>query len=295
MDVFLTGASGYVGGVIAEHLQSAGHRVLALSRSDRAAGRITALGATPVHGDLRAVDVLHDAATHADAIIHAAVDYTNPAIADIEAAALRAMLAAASGKPFVYTSSGLVYPTSSGSTPNALTEDHPVGEATAAQPHKVTGERTVLAAAGVDAVVLRAALVHGRGGSGLLQGLLTMARTRGVVPYIGDGSQTWSAVHVDDLAELFVLAIDKPQAHEIFNATSADLFSIRDLAETIAMLTDARPISLSLHEVASKAPQLAVLARSMPMDGSRARAAFSWSPERPSLLADLRSPQDANA
>ncbi|GAA2858214.1 hypothetical protein Acy02nite_22000 [Actinoplanes cyaneus] len=283
MDVFLTGASGYLGGVITEHLLAAGHHVRALARSERAAERVTALGATAIVGDLATTEVLRAAAERADAVVHAAVDYQNPDMAALETLGLPAMLAGARGKPFVYTSTGLVYP----DTAAAATEELPVDEATAAQPYKIAGERIVLGAAGVDGLVLRASLVHGRGGSGLLQGLAAMGRARQVVPYVGDGDQIWSAVHVDDLAELFVHAVEKPRPGRIFNATAADTFRLRDLAAAIAATTGAVAVPVSLEQATATAPALAVLARSVWLDGSRAVAEFGWHPERPVLLEDL--------
>jgi nucleoside-diphosphate-sugar epimerase len=286
MDVFLTGASGYVGGVIAEHLRAAGHGVYALARSDRATNRVLERGAIAVRGDLYAENVLREAAEHADAVIHTAVDYTDPAMAAAEAAGLQAMLAGAADKPFIYTSTGLVYPNVADTT---MTEDHPIDEQTSAQPHKVAGERTTLTAHGVKAMVLRAPLVHGRGGSGLLRGLWTIGRTTGIVPYIGDGLQAWSAVHVDDLAELFTLAIQQPHPGAIFNATAPDTFAIRDLAETIAQRTGATAKSLSPAEAFAISPALAVLGRAGTMDGTRAQSHFGWQPRRPALLTDLLS------
>jgi nucleoside-diphosphate-sugar epimerase len=277
MDVFITGASGYVGGVVTERLIAAGHRVAGLARSDRAAARVAALGATPVRGDLRAVAVLREAAGRADAVVHAAFDYADPGMAAAEALALPAMLDTV---PFVYTSTGLVYPGGPGA------EDDPVDEATASQPHKVAGERTALAAGGT---VLRVPLVHGRGGSALVLGLLEMGRTRGVVPYLGDGSQTWSAVHVDDLADLFLLAVEKPQPGAIFNAASGDTFQMAQLAEVLAARAGATAVSLSPTEAAAISAQLAVLGRDGGMAGDRARATFGWAPHRPTLLDDVRA------
>ncbi|XVU23199.1 NAD-dependent epimerase/dehydratase family protein [Actinoplanes sp. CA-054009] len=273
MDVFLTGGSGYVGGVVLERLVAAGHRVEALARSERAAARVAELGAEPVRGDLSDLGVLKEAAERADAVVHTAVDYEDPKMADIEGAALGAMLV---GKPFVYTSTGLVY------GEGQRGEDDPVDVGTSAQPHKVLGERAVLAAGGT---VLRVPLVHGRGGSGLIQGLMGAGRTQKVVPFIGDGKQVWSAVHVDDLADLFVLALGKPQPGRIFNAAPGDTFEIGQLARLIAERTGAAAVSLTLQQAP---PQLGVLARSGGMDGVRARETFGWAPSGPSLLDDVR-------
>ncbi|MFF5078777.1 NAD-dependent epimerase/dehydratase family protein [Actinoplanes sp. NPDC000266] len=273
MDVFLTGGSAYAGGVVLERLIEAGHRVEALARSERAAARVAELGADPVRGDLADTGLLHEAAERADAVVHTAVDYADPRMADVEGAALRAMLI---GRPFVYTSTGLVYGA------GRRGEDDPVDVSTSAQPHKVLGERAVLAAGGT---VLRVPLVHGRGGSGLIRGLMDAGRTQKVVPFIGDGAQVWSAVHVDDLADLFVLALEKPQPGRIFNAAPGDTFEIGQLARLIAERTGAAAVSLTLEQ--APAPLL-VLARSGGMDEGRARETFGWAPDRPSLLDDVR-------
>ncbi|GAA0499636.1 NAD-dependent epimerase [Paractinoplanes deccanensis] len=275
MEIFLTGGSGYVGGVVLEHLRAAGHRVRALARSERAAEQVAGRGAEPVRGALGDLGVLRAEAERADAVVHTAVDYADPAMAEVEGPALEAMLV---GKPFVYTSTGLVY------GPGQRGEDAPVDPGTAAQPHKVLGERAVLAAGGT---VLRAPLVHGRGGSGLLLGLLAFGRAQKVVPYLGDGEQTWSAVHVDDLADLFVLALEKPQPGRIFNAASGDTFRIGQLARVIAERAGGDAVSLSPEQAP---PQLGVLARDGGMDGSLARETFGWAPSRPALLDDVRGP-----
>ncbi|MEU8813047.1 NAD-dependent epimerase/dehydratase family protein [Actinoplanes sp. NPDC048796] len=273
MNVFLTGGSGYLGGVVLERLIEAGHRVEALARSERAGERVAALGAEPVPGDLLAKEVLREAAERADAVIHAAVDYADPNMADIEAAALTAMLV---GKPFVYTSTGLVY------GEGQLSEDDPVDVSTAAQPHKVLGERAVLAAGGT---VLRVPLIHGRGGSALIQGLMGFGRTQKTVPFVGEGRQVWAAVHVDDLADLFVLALEKPQPGRIFNAAPGDTFEMGQLVRLIAERTGAAAVSLAPERAQG---QLGVLARSGGMDGTRARETFGWAPSRPGLLDDVR-------
>lgn len=56
MHIFMTGASGYLGGVVAEHLIKAGHEVSALVRSDGSEARVITLGAKPVRGDLTSTD-----------------------------------------------------------------------------------------------------------------------------------------------------------------------------------------------------------------------------------------------
>ncbi|MBE3012388.1 NAD-dependent epimerase/dehydratase family protein [Microbispora sp. NEAU-D428] len=286
MRILLTGASGYVGGVVTEHLVRAGHEVVALARSDRARERAEGLGAKAVRGSLRDLDVLRGAAAGADAVVHTAVDYTNPEMGDIERDALAALLGGLNdGGAFVYTSTGLVYPDRQGAM---VDEDHPVTPEASPQPYKVLGERQVLAAGHVAGTVIRAALVYGRGGSGLLQGLIGAGRQNGMVPYIGDGANEWSSVHVDDLAALYVAALERREPGVVVNAASAERTPIRRIAEAVAGLTGAQAVSLRLEQgVAAMGPLAATLTRSSPMDASRARRLFGWAPERPGLIEEL--------
>src|ERR1044071_9222110 len=67
--LFITGASGFVGGAIARSLASR-YTLLALSRSERSDAAISATGATPVRGELGAVAA--DAIAGSEAVIHCA-------------------------------------------------------------------------------------------------------------------------------------------------------------------------------------------------------------------------------
>jgi nucleoside-diphosphate-sugar epimerase len=67
--LFITGASGFVGGAIVQALASP-YTLLALSRSDRSDAAIRALGAEPVRGELGSVAV--EAIAGCEAVIHCA-------------------------------------------------------------------------------------------------------------------------------------------------------------------------------------------------------------------------------
>ncbi|MFF3442218.1 NAD-dependent epimerase/dehydratase family protein [Streptosporangium sp. NPDC002721] len=294
MRIFITGASGYLGGVVTERLVRAGHEVAALARSDQARERVEDLGARAVAGDLRDLHVLRAGAADAEAVVHAAVDYTHPEMGEIEHDALGALLAGlGEGGTFLYTSTGLVYPDTQGVTAD---EDHPVDPRTSPQPYKILGERQVLDAGHVAGMVIRASLVHGRGGSGLLQGLVALARQQGVATYVGDGANEWSSVHVDDLAELYLAMLERPVPGTVVNAVGVERTPMRRIAEAVAELTGVRATSITLEQaVEALGPLAAILTRSSPQDSSRARKIFGWNPAAPDILEDLTSGSYAQA
>ncbi len=72
--VFVTGASGFLGGHLVRELVAAGHTVRALSRSSKSDAVIAALGAAPVRAQLDDVSGLRTALAGCDAVFHAAAD-----------------------------------------------------------------------------------------------------------------------------------------------------------------------------------------------------------------------------
>ena len=124
MVIFLTGATGYIGGVVAQGLQQAGHHVTGLARTPEKAKHLESRGIRAHLGDLLQPDTLASAARIADGVIHTAnTNDANSAQADL--AVVRAMVdaLAGTGKPFVYTS-GVWVLGSTGET--VATEDTPV-------------------------------------------------------------------------------------------------------------------------------------------------------------------------
>jgi nucleoside-diphosphate-sugar epimerase len=296
MKVFITGGTGYLGAVLVERLIAAGHHVTALARSDASAARLLEAGATPVAGSLGDTPVLTDAAAAADAVVHAAVDYamTEESTA-IELAAVRALVAgSASGdspRPFLFTSTGLVY----GFDENQDSSEDAVLPEVSAQPVKVAAERIVLDEARIAGIVIRAGLVFGRGGSALLTGLIRSARNTGTSIYVGDGENAWMPVHVDDLADLYVAALEQPVAG-VFNAVGTEPFTFRALAEAIGDLTG-KPVASIPLEVAehSFGPAARTLTTTSRLNAARARDTFGWTPAPRSLVQDVRSGSYATA
>jgi dihydroflavonol-4-reductase len=75
MRAFITGATGFIGGKVAEILRGRGDEVVALVRSPEKAGKLRELGSELVEGGLGDVDAMAKAMAGADAVFHIAGDY----------------------------------------------------------------------------------------------------------------------------------------------------------------------------------------------------------------------------
>ena len=285
MKVFLTGGSGYIGGAVADRLKAAGHDVSGLARSEAAAARLTAAGIRPVRGDFSLPSTVAEGARGADAVISMATTY-DPAV---DGPAIDAILDALAGsdKPFLYTSGiwshgdtgGVVVDESSPPHPAALVE------------WRQAVEDRVRAGAkrGIRTVVIRPAIVYGRGG-GIPAGFVESARKEGAARYVGTGENRWPFVHVDDLADLYLLALERAPAGTVLLAVDGPSLPVKDVAAAAsrgagkAGRTVATPLEEARRELGKYADALAL---DQQASGRRARELLGWRPNRPDVIEDL--------
>ncbi|MFD0141000.1 MULTISPECIES: SgcJ/EcaC family oxidoreductase [unclassified Streptomyces] len=287
MKVLLTGATGYIGSAVTEHLAAAGHQVVALTRSaEPRPGR--AWYAQSV-GDTTDPASLAGAVTpDIDGVIHLAPPSGDE---DVDAAVVEALAAPlrGTGRPFVYTSGVWVL----GATGDA----REVPEDTPTDPIGIVGyrpriERRVLAEAaeGVRAAVVRPGIVYGRGG-GIPAILVDRARGQGVPEYYGEEGVRWPTVHVDDLAELFVAAVERAGAGTVWHGVGEPAVPVRDLARAAGRAAGvlASPQAVPVEQAAEVyGPLFAeALALDQSVSGAAARTGLGWRPERPGAVAEL--------
>jgi nucleoside-diphosphate-sugar epimerase len=289
MRVFVTGASGFIGSAVIAELRDAGHKVTGLARSPASADLLTALGASVARATLADSASLHAAAADADGVIHLAYRHGEPpgaaAATDRQVIQVLGEALAGSGRPLVVTSGTLVL--RSGRLGTESDPADPAGPAGA----RAAAERAALALAdrGVRASVVRLApCVHERVKRGFAGALVDAARRSGAAAYLGDGSQRWPALHRQDAARLYRLAVERAPAGAILHGVGEQGVPLRNIAELIAskLGVPARPIPADQAE--GYFGWLAAFAGTdAPASNSVTRSLLAWEPTHPGLLDDL--------
>ena len=295
MRIFCTGASGYIGGSVAVALAEAGHEVSGLVRSEENAQRVRSLGIAPILGTLDDATVLRSAAARADAIVHAAN-------ADHEPSA-RAMLAAIedTGKTYIHTSgSSIVGTQSAGQRADTIfDEDTPVIPS-AGRAARVALNEDILSfkAKGIRAIIICPSLIYGisRGPakhSMQVPLLIRLARKAGVARHYGAGENIWSNVHIDDLVDLYVLALSSAPSGAFYFAENGEN-SMKQVCQAInrrlGVTTGTVPMSLdeAAREWGEGVAQNTMGSNSR-VRAVRARRELGWRPGRPSLIEEVES------
>lgn len=291
MRVFVTGATGWVGSAVVQDLIEAGHQVLGLARSQAGAQALTAAGASAQHGDLEDFDSLRAGAAACDGVIHTAFrhDFSQfQANADLDRRVIEAIgdVLAGSNRPFVTTSGTLMVAMVA---PGRLgTED----DAPPASVPRVPSELATLSLAsrGVRSSVIRLPpSVHGDGDKGFMPRIIDIARESGVAAYIGDGANRWPAVHRQDAARVFRLALEKGEPGTRYHAIGDEGIPVRGLAEVIGRQLNLPTASKTPDEAPAHFGFLAMfLGLDAPASSALTRERLGWTPTERGLIADLQ-------
>lgn len=297
MRIFVTGATGYIGGVVTEQALAEGHTVHGLSRNEKGDAKLRALGATPVRGDLASLDVLRQESSQAEAVLHLAFihdfgkDFEEVLRIDGAAADALGEPLRGTGKPLVITSgTAVVEPDPAG---GETTEDSHLSQ-TFALKDRIRSEHHALRLSqdGVRVSAIRLPpYVYGRGGSTFLPMLMQMAAKAGESVYVDDGRLRTSDVHVDDAAALFLLAAKKAKAGDVFNGTGSTTVTLREFAETIGTALQLPVRSVSRDEAEARwGPFLTAFVQFENRAANRkAVEQLGWQPKGIDMLADIRS------
>jgi nucleoside-diphosphate-sugar epimerase len=152
-------------------------------------------------------------------------------------------------------------------------------------------ERRVLQGAGrgIRTVVIRPAIVYGRGG-GIPAGFVESAQKQGAAQYVGSGENRWPFVHVDDLADLYLLALEKAPSGTLLLGVSGPSYPVREVAAAASRGAGAggKTVAWPLEEARKKLGSYAdALVLDQQASGRRAQELLGWRPYRPYVLEDM--------
>lgn len=293
--IFITGATGYIGGSVAHLLLKKGYQVTGLVRKESMLEQVSLLGINPVLGDISNLSLLRQEAEKADAVINMAnADESFAAIEFVEALS-------GSGKTFINTSgTSLLAKRSKGEKSDFVyTEDFPL------KPDLERAERVLLnnlvlqsANQNIRSIVIAPPMVYGTGlginkVSEQLPLLEAAAHTNMAGVYIGKGENIWSNVHVADVAELFVLALEKAAAGSYFYAENGEA-SLKQIAESTSKKLgfQGKTISLSINEaieIWGPAFTYYGLSSNSRVTAAKARKLLGWEPKYNSILTSIET------
>jgi nucleoside-diphosphate-sugar epimerase len=263
----ITGATGMLGGRLAEKLHAQGVTVRAYARPTSDVSRLKALSAEVVTGGTADLDAIRCAVEGADWVFHTAGHITATAPFEAEAESplfqavnvdftrhlLEAGRRAGIGR-FIFASSSSVYDRD---VPVPTPEEAPLRPASVYGRSKLAAEEHVRAfqEKGVPGTIVRPAVIYGPGDRHFLPVVLRLARLP-FVPLVDGGRSLFDLVHVDDVADLMIRAAQRDAAADrVYNAGPGEPHSIADLVSAYRCLAGRGPriVPVSLEMAARSA------------------------------------------
>ncbi|HRU81109.1 MAG TPA: NAD(P)-dependent oxidoreductase [Candidatus Methanomethylicus sp.] len=264
MRVALTGASGFLGGYLAEALVRNGHIVIGLVRDPDTQPALLSLGAELRRIDLTDKSTLAGAVEGSDVIVHLAAYYTfhgrkeQYRRVNVEGTLSLIEAAAASGvRRFIYCSS---------TEAMGPVESPPADESAPLNPayeygrSKAEAEALVRScpAMGIDYTIIRPSGIYGpRNVDDVAYWTITSFAKNSIATrfIVGDGQRLVQFTHVSDVVSGFMLAIEKPDAsrNKTFIIAAESAHAYAEVYSILAEICGRSPPRHHLHPLLAKA------------------------------------------
>ncbi|BGP34953.1 hypothetical protein JCM10296v2_006777 [Rhodotorula toruloides] len=261
------------------------------------AQKLRDLGAQVVEGSMTDHKLVKETVKKVDGVIHLAFNHDFSRYLDScveDGALVRAIGSAMVGtdKPLLVASSTTVSTGIRKPGDAPFKEDDPYPLSADSRPRMHSELPTYdLAKEGVRAMVVRLApTVHGEGDHAFVPMFISKARESGFSAFIGDGTNIWSAVHRDDAAAVFRLALEKGTAGSAYHAVGEQGVPFEDIAGIIGKNLDLPVKSIAIEEAGRHFGLLGHFASlDNPTSCEKTKAELGWVPRQVSLLEDLEN------
>lgn len=290
--ILVIGAGGYVGSSICENLTANGYDVSGLARSTDSVKYLESKGYGAAKGSFEDLPHLAKVIDGFDGtIITATIPFEN------ETENLKALLEqyVSTDRPLIFTSGTAILsiPTPGGEwRQENFAEDEPF-ECVPWMQVRLDTENMVRSYADqrVNSMVIRPPLIWGRGKSFQIPAIFDSISKTGSACYRGAGLNLYSNVHVDDLAEIYRLAIERGKAGALYHAVAGEA-NFRSLAEAAAHAMKCDAKSINPEEAVNVWGErfatlfFGVSSRSRAV---RTREELGWEPKHLDLVEDVRN------
>jgi nucleoside-diphosphate-sugar epimerase len=290
MRVLVTGASGFIGGVLCEELLTQGHEVIALVRRPGS----EPAGTRAVLGDLgdggRLAQILEE--ERLGWVMHLAAEIASQRserkLREVNVQGTERLLAAclaiagpdpAAGPRVVFCSTVVT----GDARGTLLTEEEPLPVQTPYGRSKQEGER-LLFQAGLPGVVIRPSHVYGPGGW-YANELVAQLRKPGRFAVIGSGENLWDVVHVRDVVQALILAAESAPAGSIYHVADDEPITFYDfMALTARSIGTGAPrrIPAALARIVAGGNAVDAVVRSARSSNAKIKRELGWRPRFPS-------------
>jgi nucleoside-diphosphate-sugar epimerase len=220
MKLLVLGGSGFLGGYVLREAARRGHQTLAMARSPAASRIVAGHAAQPISGDLDDVRQLDEVF----------------AAARCEALVCLASLGFGHGPGIVAAAEEAGVPQAVFVSTTAVTTalHPPTRQVRLAAEQQIRG-------CGLDWTILRPTMIYGDAGDRNLSRLLSLLRRAAVLPVPGAGGCLHQPVHVADVADAVLAALERPAAvGSLYNVAGPEPIPFAELLRTCARAVGSR-------------------------------------------------------
>lgn len=252
MQLFVTGASGFIGGAVASAAVKSQHSVRAMARSAKSVKVVTALGATPVNCELDTVEPEHllgcDVVVHCAAFVKAWGTRQEFYAANVDGTMKLLSAARRARVPrFIHISTEAVLNHDQHMRNVDESTPYPASTPFLYSETKAEAERRVLSenSAELVTIALRPRLVWGPGDQALLPVAVKMVES-GMFTWIDHGQNVTSTTHVRNLSHAILLSLSRGRGGEAYFVTDDEVVTMHEFLSSYLKTQGVTPPERSL-------------------------------------------------